>query len=221
MEADYAGTQDVGGVVMVAFLKSDGVRYQFPLKQLSGVDQLYISSGKAAAEMPVPADPLRNTATAAERAKTSFENDIARSLVRRDGRRLSRVRNDEIKPKDYYAIYYSASWCPPCRVFTPKLVDFYNEQQKENGEKFEIIFVSSDNDEAAMASYMRDYNMAWPALDYEKKASSRALTQFSGRGIPCLVLVDKDGKVISHSYEGGKYVGPTKVLRDLQAKLQE
>jgi len=26
------------------------------------------------------------------------------------------------KPK-FTAIYYSAHWCPPCRAFTPKLVD--------------------------------------------------------------------------------------------------
>lgn len=213
MEADYSGTQEAGGKVFVLFVKSDGVRYQFPLTELSEDDQLYISSGKAATETPVPV-------VVNKRAKTSFENEIARNLVRSDGRRLSRIRSDEIDPKEFYVIYYSASWCPPCRAFTPKLVDFYKQQQKENGDNFEIIFVSSDNDEDAMTKYMRDYAMSWPALDYSKIKASRALNRYSGRGIPCLVLVDKNGEVISHSYEGDRYVGPNKVLRDLEAKLK-
>ena len=33
--------------------------------------------------------------------------------------------------------------CPPCRQFTPALASVYNKL-KRKGEKFEIIFVSSD-----------------------------------------------------------------------------
>jgi nucleoredoxin len=39
--------------------------------------------------------------------------------------------------------------------------------------------------------------------------------KYAGTGIPCLVLVDASGAVLSHSYEGKTYVGPSKVLRDL------
>ena len=40
----------------------------------------------------------------------------------------------------YYAIYYSAQWCPPCHAFTPKLVDWYN-RFKPAHHNFELIFV--------------------------------------------------------------------------------
>lgn len=223
MEADYYGTEETGGEIVVVFRKSDGLGYRFPLKELSAEDQLYISSGKAAEEASAKGNQAASVSPPAptERAKTAFENEITQNLVRSERRGLSAVGSDEIGAKDYYAIYYSASWCPPCRAFTPDLVSFYKRQQKRNGDKFEIIFVSSDRDENAMVGYMRDYSMPWPALDYKKIRASRTLTQYRGRGIPCLVLVDKNGEVISDSYEGDKYVGPTKVLRDLAAKLRD
>lgn len=39
------------------------------------------------------------------------------------------------------ALYFSAHWCPPCRQFTPQLVDFYNSK-RGTPEEFEIVFVS-------------------------------------------------------------------------------
>jgi thiol-disulfide isomerase/thioredoxin len=35
------------------------------------------------------------------------------------------------------ALYFSASWCKPCREFTPKLVELYNKKKAE-GEDFEV-----------------------------------------------------------------------------------
>ena len=45
-------------------------------------------------------------------------------------------------------IYFSAHWCPPCRGFTPVLKDAY-EDLKEQDKNFEIVFVSSDRDQAS------------------------------------------------------------------------
>ena len=50
-------------------------------------------------------------------------------------------------------IYFSAHWCPPCRMFTPELVKIY-EQCKAEGKSFEVVFVSSDRDEASFAEYL-------------------------------------------------------------------
>ena len=149
------------------------------------------------------------------REKTDFEQSISRNLVRLQDDKLKRVPADSIDTKDYYAIYYSAHWCPPCRKFTPKLVDFYNEAIGHH-DNIEVIFVSSDQNEDKMEAYMKKAGMRWLALDFDKKdnKSSKKLTGYVGRGIPHLVVVDKNGKVLLDSVVDGEYVGPYKVLED-------
>ena len=64
---------------------------------------------------------------------------------------------------------------------------------------------------------MREANMPWPAIDFSKLASKDAIRKYAGSGIPCLVVVDPSGKVISDSFAGKEYLGPAKVLTDLDA----
>ncbi|WP_269522839.1 thioredoxin-like domain-containing protein [Coraliomargarita parva] len=153
-------------------------------------------------------------------AQTEFEQTITRNLIRVEDGSPKAVAPAELGSKDYYAIYYSAHWCPPCRRFTPKLVQFYDEQSAKH-DNFEIIFVSSDKNEDAMLEYMVGTKMNWPALEYSRKKSSKELTKYCGSGIPCLVLVDNEGKVLADSFVAGKYVGPTKVMESLREKLEQ
>jgi thiol-disulfide isomerase/thioredoxin len=118
--------------------------------------------------------------------------------------------------KKLIAFYFSAEWCGPCRKFTPQLVDYYKRVAPEHPE-FEIVFYSSDKSQYAMEKYMRDENMPWLAIDFVKLKDLGVLRKVAGDGIPSLVLVDSGGNVISSAYENGNYVGPQKVLNDLDA----
>lgn len=137
---------------------------------------------------------------------------------------LVRFQNGAVVPeedvdlagKKLIALYFSAHWCPPCRKFTPNLVEFYNRVAPLHPE-FEIIFVSSDRSADAMQNYMRETRMPWPAIDYAKIAAKPEITKYVGSGIPCLVLIDSTGKVVSDSFAGKEYLGPQKVLTDIDA----
>jgi nucleoredoxin len=72
-----------------------------------------------------------------------------------------------------------------------------------------------------MITYMRDDKMPWPALAWDAIRSTRAITKYAGRGIPCLVLVDSEGKVLSDSFRWGQYVGPDQVLDDAWKILRD
>ena len=134
---------------------------------------------------------------------------------------LVTIRNGPLQPygdggfekKRIIGLYLSAQWCPPCRQFTPKLVAYYNKMIAAHPE-FEIVFVSMDKGAAMMESYMHEDHMPWLALSYDKVAGS-GVRRYFGDSIPCLVVVDENGKVISDTYAAGNYRGPEAVLADL------
>jgi nucleoredoxin len=138
------------------------------------------------------------------------------NLVRVKNGNLVALEESDLAQKKVYGLYFSAHWCSPCRKFTPKLVEYYNKIVGEHPE-FEIIFVSSDKSADAMATYMNEAGMPWPAVEFSKLANIPTLKKYAGDGIPDLVIVDTTGKVLADSYVRGKYVGPQRVLDDLSA----
>ncbi len=95
-------------------------------------------------------------------------------------------------------LYFSAIWCPPCRGFTPLLVDAYNELNAD-GKKFEVIFVSADRDDEAMQRYMVEYNMPWLAVPFDDDARTALPSDHQVRGIPRLVILDGEGNVVAQN----------------------
>jgi len=120
----------------------------------------------------------------------------------------------DLEKKKLIGLYFSARWCPECRKFTPKLVAYYNKVAAVHSE-FEILFISHDKTPAAMETYMRDEQMPWPALSYDKIAGNEGVRKYAGAAIPCLVVVDENGKVVFDTYDGKNYRGPDAVLADL------
>ncbi|CAF1301837.1 unnamed protein product [Adineta ricciae] len=109
-----------------------------------------------------------------------------------DGHILNKS-NEEVNldSKDFkrkiIGLYFSAHWCPPCQNFTPKLAAFYQAYAREKN--FEIIFLSSDYDEAS--SYYYYQHMPWLRLDYRDRQKKQELeSKYGVNGIPALILLD-------------------------------
>lgn len=151
--------------------------------------------------------------------RSALFKQIEHSLEDSSAQKCSRPQLQRLMLSRCVLVYFSAHWCGPCRQFTPKLVEMYNEISKTPFRNaFEVIFVSSDRSAAEQAQYMQSMSMPWLAVTHDQ-AESGPLAAFGGNGIPCLVMLDEKGEVLSHSYVGGQYVGPGKVLRDFAARL--
>ena len=91
-------------------------------------------------------------------------------------------------------LYFSASWCGPCRQFTPKLVEVYDEFSSKGD--FEIIFVSLDKGDQLFNEYFS--KMPWLAIPFSDSDTRDHLKKlFKMRGIPSLAMLDESGKVLS------------------------
>ncbi len=149
-----------------------------------------------------------------------IERALAGKLVALENGTLRPRAAERLAGVRFFALYFSASWCGPCRAFTPELVDAYGKIRALYPE-FEVVHVNRDRSPAAMATYLREDKMPWPALAWEVTRDAREINRYAGSGIPCLVLVDQDGKVLSDSYRWGRYVGPDAVLEDTWKLLRD
>ncbi|HEX5106289.1 MAG TPA: redoxin family protein [Pirellulaceae bacterium] len=88
-----------------------------------------------------------------------------------------------------------ATWCGPCRREMPGVKAFY---EKHVDQGFDVVGVSLDQDQEALAQYLDENQIAWDTLagdDTQELAS-----KYGVRGIPTMMLVDKDGKVVGVSH---------------------
>lgn len=190
----------------------EGLVIDFPLADLKPSDQQFAREWLAS----------QNEATvdtnAAFRPNTEFAKRVYDKLVISKGSRLVDFEPEPSAKPKYFAFYRSALWCPPCRAFTPDLVDFYNKQ-KHKGAAFELIFISSDRSEDLMAEYMDSYDMEWPAFHYGK---NKSIVQRNGNGIPSLIVTDAEGSKLFDSYDSsGQYIGPRTVMAQLEKLLED
>jgi len=158
-------------------------------------------------------EPASNPKVSTESLSSGdFVDSLNKRLVQAEGGKFIAIQNEVTKPK-YLAIYYSAHWCPPCRAFTPKLVEWYNKFQPEHKD-FQLVFASSDKDQTAMLEYMTEMKMPWPAVKFGEKKES-GLDQYAADGIPYLVLIDAAGKDLTGK-PGNEWQPPTEVLQKIE-----
>jgi tetratricopeptide (TPR) repeat protein/peroxiredoxin len=87
------------------------------------------------------------------------------------------------------------TWCPVCRESLPMVL---NLRKKYRDRPFEIVGISSDNDEQVLKRYIITNHMDWPEfLD----SSNEVRQAFDVNAYPTFMLVDRDG-VITYSQAG-------------------
>ena len=118
---------------------------------------------------------------------------------------LNDVKGKPGKLSDYVGkgkvvlIDFWASWCPPCRKETPKLVELY-KQYKNKG--FEIVGVSFDSKQEAWKKGIKDLGITWPQLSDLKGWKSVATSVYYVNSIPHTIIVDKDGTIVARNVHG-------------------
>ena len=117
-----------------------------------------------------------------------------------DNKGNKHTAKDLLSGKKAVGIYFSAHWCPPCRGFTPILAEFYEAVKKDHPD-FEIVFVSSDQNEQSWKEYFD--SMPWKSIPFGDARKGKLGSEHGVSGIPCLVIVNPStGAVITKNGRG-------------------
>ena len=101
-------------------------------------------------------------------------------------------------------IDFWATWCGPCVAEIPNVLQQY---EKYHDKGFEVIGISLDQDREALEKFVAEQKVPWPIL-FEKPEGDgwqHPLSTFYGiSGIPTVILIGRDGNVITLNARGEK-----------------
>ena len=90
-------------------------------------------------------------------------------------------------------LYFTAEWCPPCKIFTPHLLKFYKEVNKDE-KKFEVVLVSCDLDLQEFEIHFKQH--PWLSLPFDQKLCSEIAERYDVSQVPTLVILRRNGKML-------------------------
>lgn len=107
-------------------------------------------------------------------------------------------------PEDYRGKYllidFWASWCGPCRKAIPRVKEAYDKYRSKG---FDVLSVSIDAKEADWLKAVEEENMPWKQV-CAPHSGKELLKLYQFNGIPHLVLLDKEGKIIARGINPAK-----------------
>ena len=95
-----------------------------------------------------------------------------------------------------------ATWCGPCIAEIPNVLEAY---KKYSSKGFEVVGVSLDQDRDALEKFVTDKKIPWPILFENSEGSGwqhPLATYYGISGIPTVILIGKDGNVVSLNARG-------------------
>ena len=108
-------------------------------------------------------------------------------------------------------IDFWASWCKPCRASNPVMKEFYAEYCDRG---VEILGVSNDTDHDKWMAAVEEDGLPWLNVvdDFPvKNRPARVISLYAAPGLPTLVLIDREGRIVSANL----------LKEDMEAKIKE
>lgn len=99
-----------------------------------------------------------------------------------------------ITQKELTLVDFWASWCGPCMREIPNMIQLSKDFAEND---FQIIGISFDNDKEAWEKAVKEKGLDWIQLSDLAYWNNIAGELYNVKGIPHLMLVNKEGKIVS------------------------
>jgi peroxiredoxin len=93
-----------------------------------------------------------------------------------------------------------ATWCPPCRVEVPHLIDI---QRKFAAKDFVLLSVSLDRDLQAARKFVADKEMDWVHI-IDGEAGRAIAEKYQVSYIPSTFVINRQGKIAASQLRGNE-----------------
>jgi thiol-disulfide isomerase/thioredoxin len=168
--ANALGRFDLGFVLLKQERDQEGITELDAFLSMPGADSETVAEARR-----MVANPLR--------ARAPFAPDFSFSTSQNQG-----VSNASLRGKVVLVDFWG-TWCPPCRESVPFL---RNLNKKYTGKPFQLVSVSSDDDEDVWKTFIKAERMDWPQyIDLQ----GDVLHAFKVESFPTFVVLDKDGVI--------------------------
>lgn len=134
-------------------------------------------------------DVTASAGGSADRFNGMAAPDFELKVLNADGKNL---KLSDLKGKAVIVNFW-ATWCEPCKVEMPWLVDF---QKKYGPEGLQIVGIAMDDtDEKTIAGFAHKMGVNYPIVMGTEKVADL----YGGiEGMPTLFFVDRSGKIVEH-----------------------
>ncbi|MEQ8790669.1 MAG: redoxin domain-containing protein [Pirellulaceae bacterium] len=98
-------------------------------------------------------------------------------------------------------IHYWSTWCEPCKQDLTVLRQLLAKYGRDG---FSLVGVNLDNERGDVVSYLTSNRLPWPQLYEEGGLDSRLATDLGILTLPTMILIDKQGRVVSRNISAGE-----------------
>jgi thiol-disulfide isomerase/thioredoxin len=149
------------------------------------------TTAPSTAQQVQPAQPVQRAQPAPEKDTSDHPVAPGFSLKDLDGKKLDLTNyKGKVVLLDFWA-----TWCGPCRVEIPGLVEM---QDRYASEGFSVIGISMDDDPSAVPAFFKEFRMNYPVALGDAKISEL----YGGvYGLPTAFIIGRDGRIYA-KHEG-------------------
>ena len=104
-----------------------------------------------------------------------------------------------VESNKYTLLDFWASWCGPCRNAMPAIKKIYEKYGKHG---LAVVSLSLDDDAEAWKKAVADLGMTWMQWCNPDGGSREVGQAYGVEFIPTVLIIDKDGKIVSRGLEG-------------------